>query len=119
MLATIQLNKKQISHCFKYICVYCNAKIAAKTKLLESLDDTDPENVDQIKSYLMARNNIEKSLRADSWGTAVQQDVITEEEQADFAEFDVTALLTQDLTALGEKLNIKKLTKETKKLLLG
>ena len=71
-----------------------------QNELLESLDDTDPENVDQIKSYLMARNNIEKSLRADSWGTAVQQNVITEEEQADFAEFDVTALLTQDLTAL-------------------
>ena len=69
-----------------------------QNELLNSLDDTDPDNVDQIKSYLMASNNIQKSLRADSWGTAIQQNTITEEELADFSEFDVTRLLETNLT---------------------
>jgi hypothetical protein len=46
----------------------------------------------------MARNNVQKALRADSWGTAIQQNTITEEELADFAEFDVTRLLETNLT---------------------
>tara|TARA_R110001599_G_scaffold57068_1_gene157234 strand:- start:3082 stop:5706 length:2625 start_codon:yes stop_codon:yes gene_type:complete len=69
-------------------------------ELIDAIDPSDPDTLDQYKSYLMARNNVQKALRADSWGTAIQQNTITEEELADFAEFDVTALLTQDLTAL-------------------
>lgn len=69
-------------------------------ELIDAIDPSDPDTLDQYKSYLMARNNVQKALRADSWGTAIQQNTITEEELADFAEFDVTALLTQDLTAV-------------------
>lgn len=69
-------------------------------ELIDAIDPSDPDTLDQYRSYLMARNNVQKALRADSWGTAIQQNTITEEELADFAEFDVTALLTQDLTAV-------------------
>ena len=67
-------------------------------ELIDAIDPSDPDALDQYKSYLMARNNVQKALRADSWGTAIQQNTITEEELADFAEFDVTRLLETNLT---------------------
>jgi tetratricopeptide (TPR) repeat protein len=60
-------------------------------ELIDAIDPSDPDT-------LMARNNVQKALRADSWGTAIQQNTITEEELADFAEFDVTRLLETNLT---------------------
>ena len=68
-------------------------------ELIDAIDTSDPDMLDQYKSYLMARNNVQKSLRANPWSTAIEQEVLTEEEQAEFDEFDVTRLLTKNLSA--------------------
>lgn len=91
------LLQKQISNATA-VAVFSEMPHAQRQEVFDNLDPTDPENIDLLQGYALANQNISKSLRADSWGTAIKQGVLTEEEQADFDEFDVTALLTENLT---------------------
>ncbi len=91
------LLQKQISNATS-VAVFSEMPHSQRQEVFENLDPSDPENMELLKGYALAEQNINKSLRADSWGTAIRQGVLTEQEQADFDEFDVTALLTEDLT---------------------
>jgi hypothetical protein len=91
------LLQKQINNATA-VAVYSEMPFSQRQQVFENLDSSDPENMELLKGYALAEQNIGKSLRADPWGTAIQQGVLTEQEQADFDEFDVTALLTEDLT---------------------
>ena len=91
------LLQKQISNATA-VAVYSEMPFSQRQEVFDNIDSSDPENMELLKGYALAEQNIGKSLRADSWGTAIKQGVLTEQEQADFDEFDVTALLTEDLT---------------------
>ena len=91
------LLQKQISNATA-VAVYSEMPFSQRQEVFDNIDSSDPDNMELLKGYALAEQNIGKSLRADSWGTAIKQGVLTEQEQADFDEFDVTALLTEDLT---------------------
>jgi hypothetical protein len=78
--------------------VFSGMPTKEQDEVINNMNSSDPENVDQLRSYFVAQGNIQKSLRADSWSTAIEQGVLTEDEQAEFNEFDVTRLLTKNLS---------------------
>lgn len=92
------LLQKQISNATA-VAVFSEMPQSQREKVFDNVDPSDPENMELLQGYAVANQNISKSLRADSWGTAIKQNILTEEEQDEFNEFDVTALLTKNLSA--------------------
>jgi hypothetical protein len=81
------------------VATFSSMSAENRMQVLNGLDPNLPENQVLISAYATQELNIRNALAKDAWAFAAQQGVMTEDEQQEFAQFDVANMLTQDLSA--------------------
>jgi hypothetical protein len=71
---------------------------ADRSQVFNSLDPDIPENQVLLSAYATQDRKIRGNLEKDAWAFAAQQGIWTEEDQDEFAKFDVANMLAVELT---------------------